>query len=158
MSDTAPLSRDPRHARHERGHDEDAKAASRTPVDAAAVERAQESAGDLAITQVALRGRGLAVYTAYTRVGRRAMKVKLRKVGNSYTVSIPREFVSELGLTEGTDMNIFVREDTVVIKPETESWEQMLEESLRIGRERNVTEEMILDECYEVRYGRPRSK
>jgi antitoxin component of MazEF toxin-antitoxin module len=86
------------------------------------------------------------------------MKVKLRKVGNSYTVSIPREFVSELGLTEGADMNIFVREDTVVLKAETESWEHMLEESREIGRERNITEDKILDECYEVRHGRRRPK
>jgi antitoxin component of MazEF toxin-antitoxin module len=83
------------------------------------------------------------------------MKVKLRKVGNSYTVSIPREFVSELGLIEGTDMNIFVREDAVVMKPETGSWERMVEESRRIVEERSITEEDIMNAVYQVRYGGP---
>jgi antitoxin component of MazEF toxin-antitoxin module len=86
------------------------------------------------------------------------MKVKLRLVGNNYTVSIPREFVTELGLSEGTDMSIFMRDGTMVIEPETVSWEQMLGESRRIGRERNITEDDVLDACHEVRYGRPRPK
>ncbi len=29
------------------------------------------------------------------------MKVKLRKVGNSYTVTVPREIVDEMGLEQG---------------------------------------------------------
>jgi antitoxin component of MazEF toxin-antitoxin module len=81
------------------------------------------------------------------------MKVKLRKVGNSYTVSIPKEFVSELGLTEGTDMNIFVREDAVVVEPATSRWDRILEEGKALGDELQLTEDEIQQLVNDVRYG-----
>ena len=43
--------------------------------------------------------------------------VKARKVGNSITVSIPRDIVAEMGITEDMDMNVFVREGAVVMEP-----------------------------------------
>lgn len=47
------------------------------------------------------------------------MKVKLRKVGNSYTVTVPKEIVDGLVIEEGTELEIdFVaQEDRVVLKP-----------------------------------------
>jgi antitoxin component of MazEF toxin-antitoxin module len=55
------------------------------------------------------------------------MRVKTRKVGNSLTVTIPRELVLEMDLTEDTDMNIFVREGAVVLEPVVSRWERLVE-------------------------------
>jgi antitoxin component of MazEF toxin-antitoxin module len=50
--------------------------------------------------------------------------VKARKVGNSITVTIPREIVTELDITEDTEMNLFVREGAVVMEPALSRWER----------------------------------
>jgi antitoxin component of MazEF toxin-antitoxin module len=68
------------------------------------------------------------------------MKVKARRVGNSLTITIPREVVMELGLTEDTDMNVFVREDTVVVEPATSRWERLVNKVRAQATERGVTE------------------
>jgi len=55
------------------------------------------------------------------------MRVKARKVGNSITVTIPRELVTEMDITEDTDMDIFVREGVVVIEPVLSRWDRLVE-------------------------------
>ena len=55
------------------------------------------------------------------------MRVKTRKVGNSLTVTIPREVVMEMDIAEDTDMNIFVREGAVVLEPVVSRWERLVE-------------------------------
>lgn len=42
------------------------------------------------------------------------MKVRLRRVGNSYTLTVPAEIVNELGLAEGAELDAVVREERVV--------------------------------------------
>lgn len=70
------------------------------------------------------------------------MKVKTRKVGNSLTVTIPKELVTEMDLTEGTDMNIFVREGTVVLEPVVSRWERLVE---RVRAESTSVDEADID-------------
>ena len=55
------------------------------------------------------------------------MRVKTRKVGNSLTVTIPKELVTEMDLAEDTDMNIFVREGAVVLEPIVSRWDRLVE-------------------------------
>ena len=52
--------------------------------------------------------------------------VKVRKVGNSITVSIPRDVVAEMGITEDMDMNMFVREGAVVMEPAVSKWDRLV--------------------------------
>lgn len=55
------------------------------------------------------------------------MRVKTRRVGNSLTVTIPKELVMEMDLAEDTDMNIFVREGAVVLEPVVSRWDRLVE-------------------------------
>ena len=52
--------------------------------------------------------------------------VKARKVGNSVTVTIPRDVVAEMGITEDMDMNVFVREGAVVMEPTVSRWDRLV--------------------------------
>lgn len=75
------------------------------------------------------------------------MRVKTRRVGNSVTVTIPRDILAEMNIAEDTDMNIFVREGAVVLEPVASRWERVLEgvraQAARAGvTEADVTEEM----------------
>lgn len=66
--------------------------------------------------------------------------VKARKVGNSITVSIPRDVVMEMGITEDMDMNVFVREGAVVMEPAVSRWERLVERVRKDAAERGLTE------------------
>ena len=79
------------------------------------------------------------------------MKVKARKVGNSLTITIPREVVLELGLTEDTDMNVFVREDAVVVEPATSRWDRLVTRTRAQAAERGITEADIDQAVAELR-------
>jgi antitoxin component of MazEF toxin-antitoxin module len=65
--------------------------------------------------------------------------VKVRRVGNSMTVTIPAEVVAELGLTEEMDMNVFVREDAVVVEPAVSRWERLVSRVQREAAEKGLT-------------------
>jgi antitoxin component of MazEF toxin-antitoxin module len=82
------------------------------------------------------------------------MKVKARKVGNSLTITVPREVVTELGLTEDTDMNVFVREGAVVVEPVTSRWDRLVSRVRAEAAERGITESDVEQAVAEVR-GRP---
>ena len=45
------------------------------------------------------------------------MTVKFREVGNSITVTIPRNIVTQLSLVQGMEANIETRDNTIVVKP-----------------------------------------
>lgn len=65
--------------------------------------------------------------------------VKVRRVGNSMTVTIPAEVVAELGLTEDADMNVFVREDAVVMEPTVSRWERLVSHVQKQAAEKGLT-------------------
>ena len=52
--------------------------------------------------------------------------VKARKVGNSVTVTIPKDVVAEMGITEDMEMNVFVREGLVVMEPAVSRWDRLV--------------------------------
>lgn len=64
--------------------------------------------------------------------------MRLRRVGNSYTLTLPVEFVAELGLEQGADLEVFVREDRVVYEPAVSSWDALTERLRRQAAERGV--------------------
>ncbi len=79
------------------------------------------------------------------------MKVKTRKVGNSLTVTIPKELVSEMDLSEDTDMNIFVREGTVVLEPVVSRWDRLVARVRDQAAERGLTEADVRAEVSALR-------
>lgn len=79
--------------------------------------------------------------------------VKARKVGNSITVTIPKDVVAELGITEDTDMNVFVREDTVVMKPALSRWDRLVARVQREAADRGLAETDVDQAVSEIRIG-----
>lgn len=45
------------------------------------------------------------------------MTVKFREVGNSITVTIPRDIVAQLGLVQGMEANIETYNNAIMVKP-----------------------------------------
>ena len=79
------------------------------------------------------------------------MRVKTRRVGNSLTVTIPKDLVDEMELAEDTDMNIFVREGSVVLEPVTSRWERLVERVREEATARSLTEEDVTEEIAALR-------
>ncbi len=81
------------------------------------------------------------------------MKVKLRKVGNSYTVTVPREIVDELALDEGGELDIdFVaREDRVVLKPAKSRLDRLMDRMQTKAKGRSITEADVDEAIREIR-------
>lgn len=83
------------------------------------------------------------------------MRVKTRKVGNSLTVTIPRELVTEMDLAEDTDMNIFVRDGAVVLEPVVSRWDRLVERVRAEAASRQITEADVADEVAALRGREP---
>ena len=79
------------------------------------------------------------------------MKVKLRKVGNSFTLTLPGEYVAELGLSEGSDLNVVVREDRVVYEPATDTWDALREKLRRQASVQGIDEEAVKAAVEDIR-------
>lgn len=77
--------------------------------------------------------------------------VKARKVGNSMTVSIPRDVVAEMGITEDMDMNVFVREGAVVIEPAVSKWDRLVARVRKDASDRGLTEADVDAAVAEIR-------
>lgn len=79
------------------------------------------------------------------------MRVKTRRVGNSLTVTIPKDLVDEMDLAEDTDMNIFVREGAVVLEPVTSRWDRLVERVREEAAARSLTEKDVTEEIAAMR-------
>lgn len=71
------------------------------------------------------------------------MKVKVRRVGNSMTVTIPKEIVLDLGITPDTAMDISIRDKALVMEPVGSRWERLVEEIRKEAAEQGLTERDI---------------
>ncbi len=68
------------------------------------------------------------------------MRVKVRQVGNSLVVTLPKEIALDLGIVSGTDIDVSVKGDCIVMKPAEDRWERLLAEFRRQAAERGMTE------------------
>jgi antitoxin component of MazEF toxin-antitoxin module len=68
------------------------------------------------------------------------MKVKVRRVGNSMTVTIPKEIAVDLGIGPDVEMDVSVRDTALVMEPLGSRWERLLEEVRKEAAERGLTE------------------
>jgi antitoxin component of MazEF toxin-antitoxin module len=66
--------------------------------------------------------------------------VKARRVGNSVTVTIPAGVVAELAIPEDMDMNVFVREGSVVMEPALSRWERLVDRVRNEAAAKGLTE------------------
>ncbi|MFH0916303.1 MAG: AbrB/MazE/SpoVT family DNA-binding domain-containing protein [bacterium] len=68
------------------------------------------------------------------------MKVKVRRVGNSLTVTIPKEIAMDLGLGPDVEMDVSMRDGAVVLDPAGSRWDRLVAEVRRQAAERGLTE------------------
>jgi AbrB family looped-hinge helix DNA binding protein len=68
------------------------------------------------------------------------MRVKVRRVGNSLTVTIPKEIALDLGIGPNTEMEVSVRDGALVMEPAEDRWMRLLAELRRHAAERGLTE------------------
>ena len=68
------------------------------------------------------------------------MRVKVRQVGNSLTVTIPKEIAVEMDLSADMEVDVGVRDQTVVMEPTMSRWERLLTEVRRQAAERGLSE------------------
>lgn len=79
------------------------------------------------------------------------MKVKARKVGNSITVTIPKDVAAAMYITEDTDMNVFFREGAVVMEPVLCEWDRLMARMRAQAAESGITEADVFEAIAEVR-------
>jgi len=80
------------------------------------------------------------------------MRVKLRRVGNSMTVTIPHDVVDGLMLEEGTEVDIVVREDQVVMQPVAGTWDAMCERLRIQAAAKGISEQDVVEAVELGRY------
>jgi antitoxin component of MazEF toxin-antitoxin module len=86
-----------------------------------------------------MRAKWLArVYWVYTKGG--DMRVKVRQVGNSLTVTLPKEIALEMNLSSDMEVDLKVRDQVVVLEPVLPTWERLLTEVRRQAAERGLSE------------------
>lgn len=80
------------------------------------------------------------------------MRVKARKVGNSLTVTIPKDVVLEMDISEDTDLNIFVCEGTVVLEPVLSRWDRLVSKVRDQAAGQGLTEADVAEEVGRIRH------
>lgn len=68
------------------------------------------------------------------------MKVKARQVGNSITVTIPRQIVMELGIRPEMEIDVTVSDHAIRMEPVESRWDRLLAELRKEAAERGLTE------------------
>ncbi len=81
------------------------------------------------------------------------MRVKVRRVGNSITVTIPKEIAVDLGIAPNMEMDVSVRDQALVMEPAGSRWERLLQELRREAAQRGLTERDIEIALAEVHGG-----
>lgn len=79
------------------------------------------------------------------------MRVKLRKVGNSYTVTVPREIIDEMALEEGVEFDIVAREDRVVMEPAKTHLDRVMDRMRERAKAGGATEADVERAIREIR-------
>jgi antitoxin component of MazEF toxin-antitoxin module len=81
--------------------------------------------------------------------------VKLRKVGNSMTFTLPAEIVRETALGPGEEFDVRWTADGILFTPTVTRWDKLVAESRSIAARERFTERDVLDEIARIR-GRSR--
>jgi antitoxin component of MazEF toxin-antitoxin module len=71
------------------------------------------------------------------------MRVKIRKVGNSLTVTIPKEIAMDLGIGPDVEMDVSAREGTLVLQPVASRWDRLVAEVRAQTVQRNLTDQDV---------------
>lgn len=68
-----------------------------------------------------------------------AVRRKIRKTGNSTVVSIPKEILEKLNVSEGDDLEFITEKDSIIIQKYTDSDQEILNLSREMFEEYDKT-------------------
>jgi antitoxin component of MazEF toxin-antitoxin module len=71
------------------------------------------------------------------------MRVKVRQVGNSLTITIPKEIAGELGMNADTEVDLNVKAGSLVVEPAQTRWERLLGEVRKQAIDRGLQEDDV---------------
>jgi len=95
------------------------------------------------------------VYTWYIREEVATARVKARKVGNSIAVTIPKQMAETLAITPESEVELEVREDSVIVTPVASPWDRLVAEARAAAERQGLTEKDVDEAIVEIR-GRKR--
>ena len=84
------------------------------------------------------------------------MRVKARKVGNSITLTIPKEMAEALSITSQSEVELEVREDSVIVTPIASAWDRLVADVRATADGQGLTEKDVDEEVAEIRGRKPR--
>lgn len=79
------------------------------------------------------------------------MNTKIRKVGNSYAVTVPKRLAQELALEEGAEVVIVREDDALVIRPAESRWDRFVRGARARAEEAGLTESDVEAAVREIR-------
>lgn len=79
------------------------------------------------------------------------MRVKVRRAGDNFTVTIPEEVAAELAIDENTQMSVVVRDGAMVLEPVVSRWDGTVAHVRTQAAERGLTERDVTDALAEIR-------
>jgi AbrB family looped-hinge helix DNA binding protein len=79
------------------------------------------------------------------------MRVKVRRVGNSLTVTIPKEIAVEIGIAPNMELEVSVDKGSVILRPPHARLLELMDEMQRLAAERGLTEDDIEAAILEIR-------
>lgn len=82
------------------------------------------------------------------------MKLKVRQVGNSLAVTIPKQYASKLNLTEKSEIDAELTDKKIVISPIKSKWDNLVNELRTSAKQKGLTEDFIKEAIEEIRYGK----
>jgi antitoxin component of MazEF toxin-antitoxin module len=71
------------------------------------------------------------------------MRVKVRQVGNSLTITIPKVIAGELGMNADMEVDLTVKDGSLVVEPAQTRWERLLGEVRKQAIERGLQEDDV---------------
>lgn len=82
------------------------------------------------------------------------MKLKIRKVGNSLILTIPKYIVKTLDIKAQSEVDVQLEENQIIISKTRSRWEELIKEARKKAKEMKVKEEDVEKAIYEIRYGK----
>ncbi|MDI6688945.1 MAG: AbrB/MazE/SpoVT family DNA-binding domain-containing protein [Actinomycetota bacterium] len=82
------------------------------------------------------------------------MKLKIRRVGNSLTVTIPKDIAGRLNIKPASEVDVEIEGDRIVLSKVKSQWDELVEKTRQKAKEMGLKEEDINRALSEIRYGR----
>ncbi len=82
------------------------------------------------------------------------MKLKIRRVGNSLTVTIPKDIAERLNIKPTSEVNVEIEGDRIVFSKVKSRWDELVEKARQRAKKMGLKEEDVNRALSEIRYGR----